>query len=188
MERDASLLGPLLAVGIPGTEPTAELITRLRRLHAKSLVLFERNIVSPEQVARLIRRLEEGVGWRLLVMIDHEGGRVVRFRAGVTRFPDALAMGRRGDPQAVARQGTVEAQELGRMGIRANLAPCVDVLSEGCDPVIGDRSYGSDPALVSSLAVARITALQANGLRITAIEDHTEIPHDGCRPKKRRRV
>ncbi len=168
MYSDAALIGARLAVGIPGTDPTDDVIAHLRAIQAKSLVLFERNFVSPEQLTRLIQCLEEALGWRFLVLVDHEGGRVIRFNTGVTRFPDALTVGRHATPQDVERQGAVEAEELKRLGIHVNLAPCVDVLVEGSDPVIGDRSYGSDPDRVIALSVARIRGLQSHGVAACA--------------------
>ena len=157
------LIGARLAVGIPGTEATEEVIGRLRAIRAQSLVVFSRNFASPEQFVRLLRRLEEALERRLWVMVDHEGGRVIRFASGATQFPDALTQGRTQGARAIERQGATEAEELARLGVSVNLAPCVDVLVEGGDPVIGDRSYGSDPRLVAQLAVARICGLQSHG-------------------------
>jgi len=159
-----SLIGARLAVGIPGPDATEDVIERLRQTQAQTLVVFSRNFTSPDQFTRLLRRLEERLERRLLVMVDHEGGRVVRFNRGVTHFPDAKAVGRTQDPDAVERQGATEAEELRRLGVHVNLAPCVDVVVEGSDPVIGDRSYGSDPARVSLLSVARIRGLQSRGV------------------------
>ena len=161
-------IGATLAVGFDGTEATGDLIDRLRRLHARSLVVFSRNFTSPEQFTALLRRLEEALGRRLLVMVDHEGGRVIRFGSGVTRFPDALTVGRTQTPEAIERQGAVEAEELKRLGVRVNLAPCVDVLVEGSDPIIGDRSYGADPSRVTACALARIRGLQSHGVAACA--------------------
>ncbi|MBI3320882.1 MAG: beta-N-acetylhexosaminidase [Candidatus Omnitrophica bacterium] len=162
------LIGSCLVVGFQGTDATDALIASLRALEAQNLIVFERNFRSPEQFIRLIRRLEEALGSRLLVMIDHEGGRVIRFSAGVTRFPDARAVSATQGVEAVARQGAVEAEELKRLGVRMNLAPCVDVIVEGADPVIGDRSYGADPARVSELACARIRGLQRGSVAACA--------------------
>ena len=153
------LIGARLAVGFPGTEATDELIESLRRMKAQSLVLFSRNATSPEQVTRLLQDLAAGVGRRFLVLVDHEGGRVIRFAQGVTRFPDARTVGYAKDSAAVEHQGAVEATELRQLGVHVNLAPCVDVVVEGSDPIIGDRSYGSDPDVVSELAIARIRGL-----------------------------
>ena len=161
------LIGARLAVGIPGPAATGEVIEQLRRTHAQSLVVFSRNFTSPEQFRQLLRRLEEAVEQRFLVMADHEGGRVIRFGSGVTRFPDALTMGREG-ADAVERQGKVEAEELRGLGVHVNLAPCVDVIAEGADPVIGDRSYGSDPLPVGACGVARIHGLQSSGVAACA--------------------
>ncbi|MBI4342759.1 MAG: beta-N-acetylhexosaminidase [Candidatus Omnitrophica bacterium] len=162
------LIGARLAVGFPGTEATPELIAHLRAIHAQSLVVFARNFHSPEQFRRLIQRLTEGVGTPLLVMVDHEGGRVVRFSNGVTPFPDAMTQGRTQAPEAIERQGTVEAQELRGLGVGVNLAPCVDVFVDGSDPVIGDRSYGTDSDLVGRLSAARIRGLQSHGVMACA--------------------
>ena len=162
------LIGARLVVGFPETEATEALIEQLQALHVQSLIVFDRNFQSPEQFVRLLRRLEEGVGHPLLVMVDHEGGRVVRFASGVTRFPDALSVGRTQGPEAVERQGMTEAEELKQLGVSVNLAPCVDVLVEGSDPVIGNRSYGSDPAQVATLSLARIRGLQSRGVAACA--------------------
>ena len=163
-----TMIGAKLAVGIPGPDATDDVIEALRAIHAQSLVVFSRNFTSPEQFQQLLGRLEEQRQRRLLIMVDHEGGRVVRFERGVTRFPDAATVGKTQRPEEVARQGRVEAEELRRLGVAVNLAPCVDVVVEGSDPIIGDRSYGSDPARVSELAVARIRGLQSHGVAACA--------------------
>jgi beta-N-acetylhexosaminidase len=163
-----TLIGARLAVGIPGTEATDEIVESLRQTHAQSLVVFSRNFTSPEQFVRLLGRLEERLERRFLVMVDHEGGRIIRFSTGVTRFPDAMTAGNIQDPEAIERQGRVEAEALRRLGVHVNLAPCVDVVVEGSDPVIGNRSYGRDPARVAALAVARIRGLQGGGVAACA--------------------
>jgi len=163
-----TLTGAQLAVGFPGRQATPELIEHLRRLQIRTLVVFERNYESPEQFARLMSELHQALARPLLVMIDHEGGRVVRFRSGVTHFPAALHVGKTQTPEAVERQGAMEAEELRSLGVRANLAPCVDVLAEGGDPVIGDRSYGTNPEHVSAFAAARIRGLQSHGVAACA--------------------
>ena len=173
------LIGAKLAVGFRGLKATPALITQLRATRAQSLVVFSRNFASPAQFRALIQGLEDGVGWRLLVMVDHEGGRVIRFSDGVTRFPDAMTVGRTQAPDQVESQGAVEADELARLGVGVNLAPCVDVVVEGSDPIIGDRSYGSDPAIVAACAVARIRGLQSHG--VAACAKH--FPGLGAVPK-----
>lgn len=167
MQWDESI-GLQLAVGFHETKATPELIARLKRLHARSVVVFNRNFLNPKQYVRLIRDLEKALGEPLLVMVDHEGGRVIRFNAGVTRFPDALSQAKTQSARAIEEQGRVEAEELKRLGTYVNLAPCVDVLAQDCDPVIGDRSYGPDAETVARLGEARIRGLQANGVAACA--------------------
>lgn len=160
-------VGATLAVGFPGTEATPALIAALRRTHAQSIVIFARNFTSPAQFSCLLTGLEAALGRRLLVMVDHEGGRIIRYSSGVTRFPAALSVGR-GRPEDAERQGAVEARELLALGTHVNLTPCVDVLQPGCDPVIGDRSYGGDPVRVAAFGAARIRGLQAGGVAACA--------------------
>ena len=162
------LVGRRLVFGIPGTRPTEDDIRLFARTHAGGLILYRINFESPEQLVRLIRDFEEALGRSLLVLADHEGGRVIMFRDGVTVFPDNLAVGRVGDPELAGRQGTIEARELRRLGIDVNLAPVLDVLTEGYSPNIGIRSYGRDPGVVARLGNARIRAMQAAGLSACA--------------------
>lgn len=162
------LIGLQLAVGFHETKATPGLIARLKRLHVRSLVVFSRNFLNPKQYVHLILNLEKALGEPLLVMVDHEGGRIIRFSSGVTRFPDALSQGKTQSAKTVERQGAVEAKELKRLHTRVNLAPCVDVLAEGCDPVIGDRSYGFNAETVARLGEARIRGLQTNGIAACA--------------------
>lgn len=177
-------IGARLAVGFHGTEATQTLIHALRAIHAQSLVVFSRNFASPQQFSQLIRQLEAALERRLLVMVDHEGGRVVRFTSGMTQFPAARLVGQRGSPESVSQQGATEAEELKQLGVRVNLAPCIDVLVEGSDPIIGDRAYGSDPVQVSRLGVARIQGLQSHG--VAACAKH--FPGLGAVPKDPHRV
>lgn len=160
-------IGMRLAVGLPGPELTEQTLDSLRRTHAHAVVLFSRNFASPDQLTRLLNALDWQLQRRMLIFVDHEGGRVIRFASGVTRFPDARTAARHG-PEGVERQGRQEAQELKQLGVHGNLAPCVDVVVEGSDPIIGDRSYGSDTHAVSQLGVARIRGLQSHGVAACA--------------------
>ena len=191
------LVGQKLVFGIEGPQPTAEEIELFRKTHAGGLILFERNFEEKGTVpkkgdsplfllSKLISDLERAAGRRLLVMVDHEGGRVVRFKEGVTPFPDAATSARAGRPDWVRRQGEIEALELRRLGIDLNLAPVLDVLGPRPNPVVGDRSYGNDPELVGKFGRARIEGMKSKGLRSCAkhypglgeavLDPHVELP------------
>lgn len=162
------LIGSCLVFGIPGTTVTPEIVRHFKETHAGGLILYRINFESPQQIIGLIKDLENALERRLLVTVDHEGGRVIMFRDGVTVFPDSLAVGAVGDAGNAQRQGEIEAQELRRLGVDVNFAPVLDVLTETYSPNIGIRSYGKDPQLVARLGTARIKAMQAGGLSATA--------------------
>ncbi len=162
------LIGQTLVFGIPGTRVRPEDVQLFKETHAGGLILYRINFESPAQVKRLISDLENALGRRLLIMADHEGGRVIMFRDGVTVFPDNLAFGTAGKVEWARKQGAIEARELRRLGMDINLGPVVDVLTKEYSPNIGIRAYGRDPALVAKMASARIAAMQANGVSACA--------------------
>lgn len=164
----AKLVGQRLVIGISGTQITPEIVRHFQELQAGGLILYRRNFVSPQQIKKLIADLEEALGRKLLVTADHEGGRVIMFREGITVFPDNLAVGTAGNIDYARQQGEIEAQELRRLGIDVNLAPVLDVLTEAYSPNIGIRSYGKDWRLVAQMGAARIAAMQSRGLSACA--------------------
>ena len=90
-------IGQKLVIGIPGTRITPEIVRHFQELQAGGLILYRINFESPAQLRQLIADLEEALGRRLLVTADHEGGRVIMFREGITVFPDNLAVGTAGN-------------------------------------------------------------------------------------------
>jgi beta-N-acetylhexosaminidase len=164
----AELVGERLVLGIPGTRITPEIVRHFQELHAGGLILYRINFESPPQIRKLIADLEEALGRRLLVTVDHEGGRVIMFRDGVTVFPDNLAVGTAGKIDYASQQGAIEARELRRLGMDVNLGPVLDVLTEAYSPNIGIRAYGPDWRLVAQMGAARLKAMQAGGLSACA--------------------
>lgn len=180
------LIGQTLVFGIPGTRITPEDVRLFKETHAAGLILYRINFSSPSQLRRLISDLENALERRLLVTVDHEGGRVVMFGDGVTVFPDNLALGRTDRTDWAARQGRLEARELRRYGVDVNFAPTLDVLTEAFSPNIGIRSYGDDVDRVTRLGLARLRALQENGVSACAkhfpglgpssLDPHLDLP------------
>ncbi len=173
------LVGSTVVVGLPGTTLTPEVARHLQAIHAGGFIPFARNFESAEQFRALLKQIREALGREPLVMVDHEGGQVVRFSSGVTPFPDALTVGATGGPTQAYQQGQIEARELVALGVHVNLAPCVDVLVGGADPVIGTRSYGNDPQHVAAMAAWRIKGLQDHGMAACA----KHFPGLGAVPK-----
>lgn len=172
--RVAPRLGELLLVGFHGTalEDNPELDGLLCRVRIGGVILFARNIVDAEQVARLTRavteRARECTGRALLVAVDAEGGRVMRLGPGAG-YTATLSHQDLGDANDLA-QTELEARRIGTMlreaGINWNLAPVVDVGYNPANPVIVGvgRSFGANPALVAAQARAFIVGMHAAGL------------------------
>lgn len=144
-----------------------------RDLDPLGFILFQRNCESPEQVRRLIVSLRECVGRsEAPILIDQEGGRVARLKPPhwcILPAAGAIAALHARDPEpgleAAWCAGRLAASELQPLGIDVNCAPVVDVLCPGAHPTaIGDRSYGTDPALVTALAGAYMEGLLAGGV------------------------
>ena len=161
-------MGERLVIGIPGTRITPDIVSHFKELHAGGLILYRINFESPAQIKKLIADLEEALGRRLLVTADHEGGRVIMFRDGITVFPDNLAVGVAGKVASARQQGEIEAKELRRLGLDVNLGPVLDVLTEAYSPNIGIRAYGQDWRLVAEMGAARIAGMQQGGLSACA--------------------
>ena len=165
-------LGPVM-VDVAGKSLSEE--DRARLLHASvgAVILFARNYESPEQIAGLtaeIRALREP---ELLISVDHEGGRVQRFRAGYTAIPPMAELGRQwdNDPTGAVQRaqaaGFVIAAELAASGIDFSFTPVLD-LNLGRSSVIGDRAFHADPNAVSELAGALVRGLARGGVGAVA--------------------
>jgi beta-N-acetylhexosaminidase len=165
-------LGPLM-VDVAGTELTTEDRRVLAHPLVGAVILFTRNFETLEQLAQLVAEVRAVRKPPLLVAVDHEGGRVQRFRTGFTVLPPQRAIGRAYDLDAelgrrLAWQcGWLLAAELRSIGIDLSFAPCID-LDYGVSEVIGDRAYHRDPEVVARLAVACMQGMREGGMAATA--------------------
>ena len=161
-------LGPLM-IDIAGTRLTDLDRERLRHPLVGGIILFTRNYADPEQLAALTEEIHGLRSPRLLIAVDHEGGRVQRFREGFTRLPPMAALGRLwdGSPEcalAAARQvGHVLAAELRARGVDYSFTPVLD-LDYGPSRVIGDRAFHRQPDTVIALAAALGEGLRQRGM------------------------
>jgi beta-N-acetylhexosaminidase len=132
------------------------------------VTIFGPNIADPEQLAGLTAQLRSAGGLPL-VAIDEEGGDVTRI-AHLTGspYPGNAALGAVDDPALTAAVHQALGQDLAALGINVNLAPSVDVNTAADNPVIGIRSFGSDPGLVARHAAAAVRGLQAAGVAACA--------------------
>jgi beta-N-acetylhexosaminidase len=180
------LISARLVFGIPGKKITSEIIQHFKETQAGGLILYRINYESPDQICKLISELEGVLGRRLLVTVDHEGGRVIMFGEGVTVFPSNQTIGQTGNTTYARKQGEQEGRELRRLGIDVNFSPVLDVLTDAYSPAIGIRAYGKDPSVVANMGAARIAAMQVEGLSACAkhfpgigpatIDPHLNLP------------
>jgi len=165
-------LGPLM-VDIAGTELTPDDVQVLSHPLVGSVILFSRNYRDVAQVSRLTAAIRAVRTPSLLIAVDHEGGRVQRFREGFTRLPPARSLGRRYDEDRreglslAQAAGWLMASELRAVGVDFSFAPCVD-LDYGVSEIIGDRAFHRDPDAVAALAVAYMSGMREAGMAATA--------------------
>jgi beta-N-acetylhexosaminidase len=161
-------LGPLM-IGVGGTELDETDADRLREPAVGGVILFARNYETPEQLGELVASIRRLRSPPLLVAVDQEGGRVQRFREGFYRLPPARWLGAeyerdRDDARRLARTaGWMMAAELRDAGLDFSFAPVADI-DHGMSPVIGDRSFHSDPQAVSDLTVAYMLGMRQAGM------------------------
>lgn len=163
-------VGQTLFISFKDMQVSPTLKNVIAQLCVGGIVLFEQNVESPQQLRQLTDDLQaaaQAAGLPpLFIGIDQEGGRVTRLRAarGFTEFPSAQAVAATGDVQVAIRNAQIQAAELHAAGININFAPDLDVNNNPANPVIGARSYSSDPAIVSQFGVAYGMALQQAGI------------------------
>ncbi|GLZ38798.1 glycoside hydrolase family 3 N-terminal domain-containing protein [Actinokineospora sp. NBRC 105648] len=132
------------------------------------VVLFGRNIVDDEQVARLTEQLR-GARADVVVGIDEEGGDVTRLDAATgSKLPGPLALGAAGDLGLTAAVGTALGARLAACGVTLDLAPCADLTLTLDDPIIGVRAFGSDPYAAGAHVGAYVRGMQSTGVAACA--------------------
>jgi beta-N-acetylhexosaminidase len=165
-------LGPLM-IDVAGTDLTLEDRDLLAHPLVGGCILFTRNFASIEQLEALVASIRAVRVPSLLVAVDHEGGRVQRFRKDFTVLPPMRTIGREYDIDAaagrqLARQaGWLLAAELLAVGIDISFAPVVD-LDYGVSSVIGDRAFHRDPRAVAELSIAFANGMRDAGMTATA--------------------
>src|SRR5205085_1140211 len=182
--------GPVM-LDIAGTELNAEDRERLFHPSVGGVILFARNYVSPPQLGLLTDAIFKLRDPPLLVAVDHEGGRVQRFRDGFSEIPPMRTLGQRWDHDApgatdeAERRGRTIASELAAQGVDFSFTPVLD-LDHGQSWVIGDRAFHRNPVAVAELAGALCRGRRAGGMAavgkhfpghgfVTA-DSHTETP------------
>ena len=185
-------LGPLM-VDLEGSTINETEKVLLMQPEVGGIILFSRNFESVEQITALVSEIHNLRSPKLLISVDHEGGRVQRFHEGFSRIPAAAIYARvaKNDldkgRQLAENAGWLMAVELRACGIDFSFAPVLD-LAHGLSGVIGDRAFHSKPATVATLAYAFMHGMNKAGMQAVGkhfpghggvIEDsHVAMPVD----------
>jgi beta-N-acetylhexosaminidase len=177
----------------PGTVLSEEDVRRLRHPAVGGVILFARNFAGAEQLNALTADIHALREPALLIGVDHEGGRVQRFREGFTRLPPMRALGEAWDRDREAARaaahaaGFVMGAELAAHGLDFSFAPVLD-LDYGSSSVIGDRALHYDPLAVGALAAELIRGMAEGGMAavgkhfpghgFAAADSHVAVPRD----------
>lgn len=180
-------------IDVVGTQLSDEDRERLRHPAAGAVILFSRNYENHIQLNTLVKDIEKLREPTLLVCVDHEGGRVQRFREGFTAIPAMRELGRLWDrdkeaaKEAARGAAYVIAAEVGAHGIDFSFAPVLD-LDYGSSSVIGSRALHYDPNAVGALAAAIVQGFASAGMAsvgkhfpghgFAAADSHVDVPKD----------
>jgi beta-N-acetylhexosaminidase len=185
-------LGPIM-LDVESTELNADDIRRLQHPLVGGVVLFGRNYQSPAQLKALTAAIHAVRQPPLLIAVDHEGGRVQRFKEGFTRIPPMRELGKVWDKnrkrakELAEMAGWVLAAELRAHGVDFSFTPVLDI-DFGNSAVIGDRAFHRNTEAIADIAQALMIGLKRGGMAavgkhfpghgFVAADSHTEIPVD----------
>jgi beta-N-acetylhexosaminidase len=192
MRKTRVPLGPAV-IDVVGTALSEDDRRRLRHPAAGGVILFARNYENPEQLSNLTGEIERLREPALPICVDHEGGRVQRFREGFSAIPPMRELGRLWDRDRAAARETARAiayiagAELAAHGVDFSFAPVLD-LDYGGSSVIGDRALHFDPTAVGTLGACVVQGFADAGMGAVGkhfpghgyaeADSHVAVPRD----------
>lgn len=184
--RGIEEVGQLLIVGFDGTEITPRLSSLLTRLQPAGVILFARNIKTPEQTWRLLRECRKCVATPLFTCVDLEGGTVDRFRDALGATPSAADVFATGESGLFRRHGEIVGANCRALGFNVDFAPVLDLAFAASHSVLSSRAVSANPRDAAVYAREFLTGLRvANvlgcgkhfpGLGEGKLDSHHELP------------
>jgi beta-N-acetylhexosaminidase len=182
------LCGQLMVVGFEGTTLPDSIAESIQAGLRGGIILFKRNLPDLKTAWRLCQDIIAAYppGLVPFIAVDQEGGRVCRLPAPFLTLPPMRVFGQIGDLSLTHRAGAEVGRQLAALGITCNFAPVLDVDTNPNNPIIGDRSFSSDPFIVAQQAMAFAHGLQDQGVLAcgkhfpghgdTSLDSHLELP------------
>jgi len=143
--RGIEQIGQLLIVGFDVTEMTPRVSALLTRLQPAGVILFARNIKTPEQTWRLLRECQKCVATPLFMCVDLEGGTVDRFRDALGATPSASDVFVTGERALFRKHGEIIGETCRALGFNVDFAPVLDLAFEASHTVLSSRAVSANP-------------------------------------------
>lgn len=160
-----SPLGQMIMTGVEGTSLSEKEKVFIEKENIGGVVLFSRNFENPAQLAELVNSIQVlRSEYPLFIAVDHEGGRVLRFKEHFSQFPSMMEISKLNSPKLIYKVHQIMAEELSACGINVNLSPVCDILTNPSNKVIGDRAFGEDADSVSKFISSAIRGLQTGNI------------------------
>ncbi|MEK6579247.1 MAG: beta-N-acetylhexosaminidase [Bdellovibrionota bacterium] len=186
-EQLRKAIGELFIIGFNGLELSDDTSAFISQAGVGGVVLFANNYENPAQVTELINSIQECRSeLPLWISVDHEGGRVQRFKKGFTRIPDAETIGKKNSPKLTFDLAEMMAKELKAVGVNVNFNPVADIMTNPKNPVIGNRAYGTNEEDVTKMTTAMIRGHLVAGVQPcvkhfpghgdTSLDSHFALP------------
>lgn len=182
-------IGQFFFIGLPGKTIDSEARELIEEIKPGGIILFGRNVESPEQVRKLLDEARALVPTQLLCGIDQEGGLVDRLREIFPAMPSARALRQHGDLAGVRTLGSVTGELLRILGIDINFAPVMSIITQARSQLTNglySRSFGSSPGEVLGYTTVYMRGLQGTGclgclkhfpgIGAGTVDSHIEMP------------
>jgi beta-N-acetylhexosaminidase len=181
-------IGQMILAGVSGTTMDANAKQLISQLHVGGIIFYKYNFDTPAQTVQLVNQLKakNSSSLPLLLGVDQEGGRVTRLPGGLVNFPPNKQIGQVNNPDFSYKVGTLLGHEVKEFGLNLDFGPVLDINSNPTNPVIGDRSFGNNPKIVSRLGIQTMKGIQSQnviptikhfpGHGDTSVDSHLELP------------
>lgn len=151
--------------GISGLTLTEDEKDFIRENNIGGVILFKENYSDPAQLAELCNSIQTlRDEYPLFIAVDHEGGRVRRFKTHFTQFPSMAVFGKKDSPKLTFEAHKIMGEELSACGVNTNFSPVCDIFTNENNKVIGDRAFGSNVETVDKHVSAAIRGLHTGGV------------------------